>query len=795
MPKFKFVDDYRGAKMKFFPDEDNISQSDREKEEYFLYCAQAIVSKYVSNKSAIPYDSYPEGYRTFQELRAYRYGKNTPNKYKDILIGRAQGNNGERKTTLNISWDILQILPQKMDVVMGYLQKINYEVTTEATDYQALMSKKQMVSMAKIVADDRMRLLQQDTNELAGRPVIPMDEESQTVGGMKFNNPKEVEMASAVGVFFLEQEAAIKILLDKTMYDSGWDGISDKLKDDFCTLGFAITIAETNQNTNIVEDDYVDPDMAMIPWSVYNDYRDMTWGGRVKKTTIAELRKKLKITEAELVKIAKMYASDDFSNLQPNFYGNIYSQRNGDSFGMTMMDQILVDVADVRWIGKKDVKITSVNREKDGVFIVNKVKSEYKLSDREAKKGKKVDDYSNCTVYKAKLVLGTGCIFDFGEDNDISYSKNSLGKMYPVFPIKAVRTNGSSLVERCIGFVDDACLANFKLRVARMKMPAPPNLMVKKSALENVKIGNVDMKPTQLMKLLQDEGFFIYDDQNGWGNQATGGAPISTVPTDVIKQLLEWRSDIEWNISMIEKVTGVNDIFSAQTPERQQGLGVSNLMVQAVDNALTPIVKAYEYSFEQTMRINAKKWQVVSTYMSDEQRKRLSINRALQVVEIGSDLNSFDFDIRIEAGATQAERQQLLTDLNNMKAAKRQGGQIGLNESDFLLISSLINKGDIKKAQLLLAQILDARQKEAQAEQERMIQLNGQQQQESAQVTSQAKQQEIQLQGQVKTDTELQSIQAQGQVDMQLEQFRARAKMNEIAMQNVYGNQNQNKSA
>lgn len=788
MAKLKLASEYQGNKSKSFPDEDALSQEDRSNPDYFRTCAEAIVSKYVNNKTSVPYNAFPEGFRTFTELRAYRYGKNSPNKYKDILIGKA-GSDGSRNTTVNISWDILQILPQKIDVVMGYLQKVNYEVTTEAVDYNALMSKKQMVAMAKLAADEKTRLLMQKTNEVAGREVLSPNDESLEVNGMRFKNPKEVDMAAAVGVFFLEQEAALKVLLDKTIYDSGWDGISDKLKDDLFTLAIAATICETNPNTNIVEDDYVDPDLAIFPYSTYNDYRDMSWGGRIKRSSIAGLRKKLDLEEKEWITIARLYSSDDNMMTQPNFYGSIANQRSVGGFGMNMMDQIEVDYVDVRWIGKKKVKITEVTREKDGVNIVNKVRSDYELASKEEKKGKKLHDYSGLTVYKAKLILGTGYVFDWGEDNDISYAKNSLGQMYPVFPMKVFRTNNSSIVERCIGFVDDACLSNYKLRIARRKMPAPPNLMVRKSSLENLKVGNEDWKPSKAMKVLQDEGFFIYDDQNGWGNQATAGSPVNTIPSDVIKQLLEWRNDIEWNIGMIEKVTGVNDVFSAQSPQTQQGLGVTNLMVQAVDNALTPIVRTYEYVFEQTMRVNAFKWQVVAAYMSEEQRKRLSINRALQWVKITSDMNDFIFDIRIEAGLSDREKQELLVDITNMRAAARQGGQsMGLNESDYLLLYTLIKKGDVKKAQLMLAQILDTRREEAKEEQERMIQMNGEQQQASAQQSSENKQQEIQLKGQVDTEGNLQAIQAKGIIDMQLARFNANAKMNEIAIQNVYGN-------
>lgn len=782
MRKLKFASEYKSEKGYPFPDE-SLPQSKKD-EGYFRSCAQAIVSKFINNKCYVPYEATGEDYRTFSELRAYRYGKNSPNKYKNYLAGSINKDTGKRRTTLNMSWDVLQILPQKMDVVMGYLQKIKYEVTTEAVDYQALVGKKTMIAMAKLISDDNMRLMKRATNELAGRQVLPPDDPSVLPGGMQFNSPQEVDMAAQVGVFFLEQEAAIKNLLDKTQYDSGSEVLEDLLKNDLCTLGIAGTRSFTNQNTNIVLYDYCDPDMCMIPWSQYNDFRDMTWAGEVRTITIAQLRKELKIDEKELIKIAKQYSSEDGSG---NFYLNLYKHRNNEQFSIDMIDQIQVDVADCRWLGTKSRKITTVRRRNEGNLVINQVDDNYKLTKQQENKGKEIFNYENQTVYKAKLILGTSYVFDFGEDTDIGYTKNESGKMCPVFPYKFVKTGNSSLVERCIGFIDDANLANLKLRNARMKMPAPPNIMIRKSALENVKIDGLKYNPQQLMRLAQDEGFLIVDDQNGFGNQVTSGRAVDTIPTDVIRQLLEWRADVEWSIGMVERVTGVNEIFSAQTPRRETGLGVSNLMLQATNNALTPIIKSYEYLYEQTMRVCANKWQAVALFMDEEQRKRLSINRSLLYLKVGSDLKDFDFDIRIQAGITDEEKAQLLMDITKMRDAARQGGVTGIGEADYLLIYSLIRRGNIRQAQLALAQIAETRKKEAQAEQERLIQLNSQSQLASGQQSSQNKISEMASEGDIELRNKLQEIQAQMQADIVLKRIEAQNQTNQLALQNVWG--------
>lgn len=789
MEKLKFASQYQGQSKSYpFPSED-IDQSQKDTPEYYRACVNAILSRYFNNRCSIPYDVWGEQ-RSIPELRAYRKGKNSPNKYKNLMVG-CDANGNRNKTTINISWDILQILPQKIDVVKGYLQKINYDVDIQAIDYQSLVDKQTMVAMAKILADPRMDEARQAVNQTAGAPIIQDQEAAERPGGMQFSSPEQVDVAAQVGIFFLEEEAAMQNLLDKTMYESSSDAISDLIKDDLLTIARAGKRVYTNPNTSIVMEDYVDPYRAMYPWSQYDDYHDITWGGEVKRYSIARLLQDTTITEVEAMKIARSYSNDGGMATTPNMYADMNTYRNTGQFGMNMWHQIEVDVADCRWVGKKHVNVTSITRKKDTRISVNLVDDNYDLAKVKNSDGKILDKYSHMTIYKAKMVIGSGFVFDIGEDNDITHDTDIYGNKTPIFPYRFVRTGTSSLVERCIGFVDDANLTNYKLRVARMKMPAPPNIQIDRSALEGMQIDGVKYKPQSLMRLLSDEGFLITDSKNQWGNQVNTGQAVKPIGTDLMQIISAWWEDMGRSIEMIEKVTGINDVFAAQTPQRQTGLGVSNLLIQGAQNALTPILKANEYITEQPWRVAAKKWQIVATYLPDEQKKKLSITRSLQVVKIGSKMSERDFDLKISVTSSDEELQQMMTDLQNMRSASRQGGQSSMSEADFLVLSELIKSRKLKQAQLYAAFAVEKRQAQAKEEQQQLIQQNGQQQQQSAQVKGQVDAQNMQVQGQVDAQVNSAKEQQQSRNDLQLEIIKGQNQLNAIRLQAALNPQKQ----
>jgi hypothetical protein len=770
MEKLKFATNYLKETQYPFPDEANPVKD----EGYFLAACNAMCSKYFMNRCALPYDGWGVR-RSIAELRAYRHGRNNINKYKNWMIGMPD-QSGERKTTLNISWDMLQILPQKMDAVLGFLMKTKYDINVQAGDYEALMDKKAKVAIAKIVTDIRLGNMLSVVNSNhtvnLAPPKIPVANNSVPI-----QTPQDVDLAQSIGLFMLEEESALENLIDTTRYISKSDGIEDLINDDLITCGYAGRRIFTNPNTNEVEEGYVDVERAVFPTSQYRDYRDASWGGWWERISIAELRRSSNLTDKQVVEIARRYADTN----RAGFYSSLYT--NNDQFDFRMIDQIEVDVFRGYWIGSKQVKVTSVTR-KNGSLVVNKVDNDYELENVANNKGKSLDAFSNMTVFKASLVLGSSYVFDYGEDTDINY-KTEGGKKWPLFPLRFARTGSTSLVERSIPFVDDAQLINLKLRVARAKMPAPPNLAIDKGALEGMKIDGVSYKPQQLLKLLQDEGYLLMDTKNQWGQNQGAGRPVVPIGTDLMQIISAWWEDMNRTIGMIEKVTGVNDIFAAQTPHEQTGLGVSKLLLEGAQNSLTPLINSGEQMIQGTYEVVASKWQCVAKYATPEQKKKLSISRSLEIVAVSEKIFDYDFDTIVRPGFSDADKERMMNDLQNMRSASRQGGQASMSENDFLIVFSMIRSGRLKQAEIYTAYAVNKRQQQAQQEQQQMIQQNGQVQQQSLQAKGQTDSQLNQQEAQNDAALQQQKFEAQSRQAVQVEIVKGQARLNEIRLKSL----------
>jgi hypothetical protein len=765
-----------------FPSE-NIPQNlkNENEKEYYLNCANAIVWKYVRNKCYLPYE-YGSDQDSIQVLRAYMKGTNSPDKYKSRLIGQPD-RNGKRKTTMNISWRVPQILSEKMEVVKGHLLKIIYDIRTQAIDMQAVMDKELIVANLKLMIDDKIRALPNIINESAGREVIPQNEDEVT-----FSNEQQVDMFAKIGGVLLQQESSIKILLDHSMTESDWMGIYEKLVEDIIAAAICGTVIYNDAGCETPKVEWVDIDRAIIPYSDYNDHRDITWGGYIRQMSIAELRKESGLSNKEVMDIARRYSRDEkTSQYISDFYIQAQSGYGNEGFGMNMIDSLIVDVADVKWIGTYTDTITKVKRKKEGNIALNKVGDTYELSAREIREGKELNKYSRQCVYKAKLVIGTDYVFHNGLEYNQIYKKDDNGNMKVVFPFSFIRTGSTSITSKAIGFFDDLAMAVYKKRTALKKLPPPPGVYIEQSAFQNVDIGGNKLTPLQSMKLLQDEGYLIGNSQNLWGNTTTGRSPITEIPSGIISQLTLFNSEIEFNTQQIERATGINEIFSAATPSSETGLGVSKIAINATMNAIYPIVRALERVEEKSLIVAAKKWQISSLGMDEPGRKPMPYDRALRYIKIGAGRSFNEYMIKIKPGPTDEEKAMLMQEIRALQDIRRQSGVGGIRPSDYFMIYEMVRNGNIEQARLYLAQVEEYIKEMDDRKAMENQQFTFQSQAESNQQAAENEFELMQAEGQIKGQTKAQEIQMQLEADMILQKQKAQDERRTIAMSNVYG--------
>lgn len=786
--KLQFDSNYTGDnKKKFGFPSDNLPEVNKKDPKYFKQATQAILARYLNNQCEIGYNAAFDGRETIQTLRDYAAGRQGSDRYKNYLIGRIVKETGCRPlSTVDINWKPIDILPKKLGDVKGYMQKLKYDVVATAIDPMSVYSKDQIKAAAKLASDDLMRILHIEINEKAGGLAVDPSGEliGQAAGAVPFQNAQQVDSFAAIGGIQLSQEIAMKILLDKTQHDSVASILNDLIIDDILATNMQGRKYYTEPGCDNVLWDHLELEGAIIPWSKYPDFRDATWAGQVKKITIAELRRTSNLEEKEIIEIAKKFNDSELNSSYrlDSFYNSVQESKD-QGLGISVLDSIMVEIADVEWLGTTSSKHTSIVRPKDGVLAVNKVDDDYpELSERDKKQGKEIKSYCRQVVYKCKMVVGTDHIFDYGLVDDIPYKKNHKGKMVPVMSYSFMKGSGPSLTEKCIGFVDDANMALLKKRIIIKNLGTGPNIRINQSAFDNVKINGKLQSPADLMALFRDEGFLIVDDKNPWGQQTGSARPIDVVPSDVIQRLQECRVELEFNMRMIEEITGLNAVFSASTPQSETGLGVSKIAVNSTINSIFPLIKIYEDAETAGYNIAAHKWKIKAANMDDSKRDNFATDRAMRYIRIGKEIAWADYGIKLESGVTEDEKLALMGRTTQLADLRRQAGTGGIKPSDELLIFELIRSGNIKLAQLTLVQIEEFRAQEDEQTAQRRYQENMQSQQQAAQQNSEAKQAEIQTEGQIQASVELAKIQA----EMQLEELKGKNARILAAQQSVY---------
>lgn len=779
--KFKFSDKYK-EKPVSFPSDDLPEDQKRDKK-YFSEATRAIVGKYVRGLTELPFDRF-ENREPIKVQREYASGDQSIDRYKDVLIGH-KGKNGNRPAhTMNISWRPMDILPKKLSDVEGYLRKIKYDVSATAIDRQAIMAKESVKALTKLSIKPNIAMFHEHLNKLAGEAIVTQDPElAQQPQNLPFSNDSQIEMFAENGGFQLEQENAIAILNDKTNTISTGDILDNMLRKDIVQIGICASKIHRDKGSNIIKRKYVDPDRLIIPYSIFPDFRDKTYVAVIETMTIYQLRTETDLTEEELIQIAKQYNDANHSGTKLySFYEEIAKSR-ANGLGLAVLDSIEVDVVDAVWLGTKTTRQTRIVREKDGGLALNKVDDKYKLKEADRKRGKELKEYSTQCVYKAKMILGSDFVFDYGQETNIAFEKTASGRRVAVLPFDVFKTGEKSLTEKCIGFADDINIALFKKRMSIKNLSTGPNIQIKKSAFENVMIDNKLMSPAALMKLYTDEGFLIVDDSNVFSQNTSQSRAIEIIPSGVSQQLVECANEIERNMRLIEDVTGLNDVFSASSPKSEQGLGVSQMAVNATENSLFTIVDSFHKHKEAYTRTASHMWKVSARYMTDDEKDQLGVSKSLKVISISKDIAEYDYDMKVSVGISEQEIQDIKRQVSQLTDYRRQAGTGGLKPSDGLLLMDILSNGNIKQARMALAQIEEYRAQEDERIAQQRYQENAQLQQQSAAQASESAQQETVLEGEVKKDVEISKIFAQ----MELEKVKGEEARKTAAATNIYG--------
>lgn len=726
--------------------------------------AEAILSKYLAQNAYLPFSTFSDVYIN----RLYARGEQGIGKYMDILVPpetdsagnivNTSANEARRKGYMNINWEIFSIMPKFKSVVMGIFEDIDYDAKASAIDEVNGAERE----------DRKMKLWFEAQNKefLAGvRGAVGLPQQQhEYLPATK----QELDLFENLGGIKLETELGIERGMKHAFYISDWPEIKRKMIEDVFENNKCAAKDYYDQVTGKVKCRYVDIARLVHQFSTRRDYKNIDWAGEIVQYSLGQLREESNIKEEELIKLGQQWLGYLDNPGDVDGYKKMYVTMGDDGF-YHGLDNFKIEVLDCEWVTYNHKMRTKTELEDDDVYGWN-----YSGGKKEKKEGKRQKEEVRLRmIYKAKLVIGTNHVFDFGPQNDIPRpTKKEANVSYHIYTLP-----GRSMVNMSMQSIDQVQLTYLKLQNA-LAMAAPPGLSIEFGSLQNMKIGGKLMEPLDILEIRRATGDVLWKATTHKGMpNAYMGDPVKPIAGGIGAFLEESIRLFEFHFQSIRDITGITQFADASTPEKSQPVGTAKMALTGTNNALKNIFVAVA-SIKERVAVNvAARIQTRVKYTQKAYEMYLPVlgRQQLQVFRINPDDADAVYGITIELRPTEQMKQDLKMAALEMSKPGKSGGP-SISYADYMLICYYLDNGEMRYAQALLSY-----KEKYTKEQEQKAAMEAQKAQEEANINLEKQRQaseKAKLQGEI--DKEIQVDNAKTQNLILLEKEKHFLKMEEI---------------
>jgi hypothetical protein len=691
----------------------------KEKGEDWLYqMVNAIDREWGSNSIK----SFEKGAGRYALNKLYSLGKNPNDVYKPMF----ELAEDENSSYINLDFSPLPVIPKFKRIALNRFAKIPFHVDAEAIDDFALDEKSTYESQERANIKVRAMLTELgiDPEVLnSGEVDQPQDEEELAIKmdyGYKHNQAIDIE--KRIDAVFTHEHMDEKM---ETVRDNGWDSGIYALK------------VSTNPDTGKVEIRNVDPGALRISPTNDPHCRDIWYAGETTFMTIDEVRQAAKasgvdITEQQFEDLAESYAG---KHGNPKHY-------NSSALGSYGYDDCKVQVFDVEFLSC-DRYWYEKRWDKRGNPVLGKVSTPYKKADREYYK----DDRT--VVYRAKLVLGTKILFDYGLKGDMSRKVSSVWDTKLSYKIVCPELNKmetSPIVENLIPVTDQICIAWIKLQnvIARAR---PKGIMIEIGALEDISLGDGgegNMKPIDVLDMFSQTGLLVYR-KIAFDGSVSNYKPIEELNNGLGQEAQEYFAVIENYMQKIREMIGFNDVTDGSTPDPKTLNGVAGMMAEATNNALHHLFAAEQSLLQEVAEDVAIRVHDSIAFKKDSPYKNVFAPSVVKSIQQGKDQIHRDYSIAIKYGSDKSEKELLQRRIEISLANKE------ITLADALSVERCRNK---KEAEQRLAYRIKKNAEAAAQQQERLSVANAQASMEASIRAEEEKRKTAQVEAQLKGELE-----------------------------------------
>lgn len=784
---FPFADSYKEY-AKFPNSSDKLPTDSKMSPEWFLKRIKWGYSAYLNNYFTFPYSDR----LIMVENRAYGQGAQDITRYMDQLcpiatdkVGNKQLlNDGsgkyKRKGWYNIKWDILAVAPKFRERVIGMFMKMDYNIGAYAVDEMSDNERNEL--KYKLWAEGEEAGYLEFLDAMAGTKPDPK------VSNVPFipKSLEELQMLSGMGCFKLGTEIAMEEVCDLSFFNSRWPSeIKRQLHEDFYDCGRAATKDYVDPVTQRILTRYVDPVNLLVHEQRSNTYNQIDWVAECVPTTIANVRAMAPWIPEEVLAAAATRYQGLFGNpyLNNGSYTGTYAGQNGYGYstGGFQFNQTSYDNFTI-WILDGEFKTFDYSKYKIKDYGDRKVAYDKDLTyTGTSEPGKEVTESAMEQWYRFKWVIGTDIMYDWGYQHDIP--RPTLNEARSSFHI--YRSAGVSIGGRTKTIIDQIQLNYLRLQNDIVNAP-PAGIAVEASSISNITLGGQLQDPRDILGIYRSNGDVIYKVNTHNQNMINGGRiPIEQLKGGMGPILQERIAVFELNMNFLREITGIG-IADTTMPTADQGLGTTQLALNATNDVLHTMLDGYKYLKEETAKNFCYRAQVVAHFNNIKGYLPGIAGSVGKFIDIGKDITMAQMGIKIEALVDEAEKQRVLQAAEASLAAAKTG-QIGITLSDYFFILRNINHGNLKLCQVYLAYREDKMRNDQLAAQD----MNEKNNAENAHVMEKVKQQGEAAKAQIELqkETTLENIRGQNarvlQQDKTNGQLEIDAKKHSYTMQEI----------
>ena len=670
-------DEYSSDKYQFTAIRDPRLKKDKA---YYIQKCESIYSPYVRDLCSLPAFAG----RTFQFLREFADGMQPESRYKKI-VKRAvnemsQSQEGVvidteeamKKGYWNVFWTILPRAPLIVSNLVGLFSSVDYKVSADPIDRNS----------KNLIEDAEMELWALTENQ-------DFLKAYDKLAGLKHEEPDFVpESQDEMDVY--KQMGGFKPLFAKSMEKcikhtenvSEWKEVKKLMDRDAVVINVKSCKDYYDPEDNLIKTKYIDPATMVIQWSLFPDHHDANYAGHLDTMNISELRQWIPDREESFYRDIAFAVCGYSGNPAANRWKEYNLMYSNGTYGY---DFFKVLYAEFEWIDI-DSKKEIIFKNRWGREVSKEIEYNTKPEDfmPQIKTEDKVLRFTDIRKrFQAKWIVGTDEVFDWGPAYDvIRPTKKDVSLTYHVYSYP-----GISIIQRLIPILDSFQILWLKLQNA-IAYSRNEGGLFNASAIASVAKTKDEQK--QWIQGFLEAGYQFFMETSAMQMRNTSMQPFFPIPGGMGKQFADLVAAIDFNLKLVEHITGFNPIALGATPDKEAPVGTQKISVASMSNTLKDYVTGTSTLIKQWAE-NITRWIQISVKTNPYARKAYSAAISDFDIELlrTAEGDAVSYGISLVPLPNDLQKQQVYEQIK-IGLDKNNQNLGGITQSDALVLTTMI---------------------------------------------------------------------------------------------------------